>query len=95
MLVRGQDNDISTSWTCDGSTTRNGDCEIELDLSWYRHLKEVNIGKPCRSHVRVAINLHKFSTDVKSRKKADGEKSLDFGLFMKKWALSQSTKCGV
>ena len=40
-----QDNDMSTSWTCNGSTTRSGNCDIQFSLFWFRHIKQVKIGK--------------------------------------------------
>ena len=46
---------MSTSWTCDDSDNWNSDCKLIYDLFWYRHIKEVKIGKLCRSCITVLL----------------------------------------
>ena len=50
---------MSTSWTCDDSDNWNGDCKLIYDLFWYRHIKEVKIGKLCRSYVSIVLNFYR------------------------------------
>lgn len=45
---------MSTSWTCTGDPQAEGDmldlyydCSIVFNLFFYRHIKQVNIGKRC------------------------------------------------
>ena len=61
-----------TSWTCDDSTNDGGDCMLIYELIWYRHVKDVKIGKLCRLHMIVAVNLYK----KKWRESQTGENAL-------------------
>ena len=44
---------MSTSWTCDDSTNWNGDCKLIFNLFWYRHIKQVKIGKLVAVHTQT------------------------------------------
>ena len=41
---------MSTSWTCDDSSHSTGECKLIFDLVWYRHIKQVKIGKLVAVH---------------------------------------------
>ena len=45
LIGSAQDNDFSTSWSCDESTETDGDCNLIFNLFWYRHIKQVKIGE--------------------------------------------------
>lgn len=47
---------MSTSWICDDSTTRGGDCRLFFNLFWYRHIKQVKIGKFVESSTSLLVS---------------------------------------
>lgn len=59
-----QDNDMSTSWTCDYNPNRNGDCKLVFNLFWYRHIKQVKIGE------LIQCSWPQFSTAIKQSRYA-------------------------
>ncbi|CAM9952012.1 unnamed protein product [Ascophyllum nodosum] len=92
-----KDNDMSTSWTCNGSTTRSGECDIQFSLFWFRHIKQVKIalsnGEDAAidmtiGNTRFADNPHEVA--VTSSGTTTAFETYEFDVFTDRIAISTS-----